>query len=79
MGLSLTLALGACSGGGGGGGGGSDRPGAPPVVVVTAQEDKFGLAFGTAFRAARNGEPNIVNEGDLVPVSFTTTPIDIIC
>ncbi|MEO6359186.1 MAG: hypothetical protein ABIO43_01255 [Sphingomicrobium sp.] len=72
--LALTLSLAAC---GGGGGNGSDKPGDPPTVITTAQEDRFGVAFGTAFRAPLNGEPVPVNDGDLVPVSLTTEPIDI--
>ena len=75
--LALALSLAAC-GGGGGGGGGSDRPGSnPPTVITTAQEDRFGIVFGAIFRAPMNGEPVNVNEGDLVPVSLTTEPIDI--
>lgn len=70
---SLALPLAAC----GGGGGGSDKTSQPPTVVTTAQEDKFGLAFGTAFRAKPDSEPVPVNDGDIVPVSLTTEPIDI--
>jgi hypothetical protein len=69
----LGLALAAC----GGGGGGSDKAPDPPLVITTPQEDKFGAAFGTAFRADANSEPKQVNEGDIVPVSWTTEPIDI--
>ena len=72
IGLALALPLAACSGGGGGGGGSNNPP-----DVVTSQEDQFGLAFGRAFRAAANAEPRQVSDGDLVPVSFTTEPIDI--
>lgn len=70
---ALLSALAAC--GGGGGSNSSNNP--PPTVVTTAQEDKFGIGFGTAFRAPANGEPANVSDGDLVPVSFTTEPIDI--
>lgn len=74
--LALALSLAAC--GGGGGGGTSDKPGSnPPTVVTTAQEDRFGVAFGAAFRAPMNSEPVNVNDGDIVPVSLTTEPIDI--
>lgn len=72
--LSLALALAAC----GGGGGGTDRPPEPPTVVATAQEDKFGVAFGSAFRAPADGEPKPVNDGDIVPVSLTEEPIEIV-
>ena len=75
--LALTLPLAAC---GGGGGRSKDRV-TPPLVVVappaTAQEDRFGVAFGSAFRAPANGEPFLVGDGDLIPISFTTEPIDI--
>jgi hypothetical protein len=72
IGFSLALPLAAC-----GGGGGSDKAPTPPVVVTTAQEDKFGLAFGADFRASPNSEPATVKDGDIVPVSFMTEPIDI--
>ena len=49
----------------------------PPVVTTTAQEDKFGSAFGTDFRASNNSEPANVSDGDVVPVSLTTEPLNI--
>ena len=72
---ALAASLAAC----GGGGGGSDSGNNPPSdVVQTAQEDKFGTGFGEAFRAPTNtSEPKPVNDGDLVPVSLTTEPIEI--
>jgi hypothetical protein len=73
--VALSLALAAC---GGGGGGGSDTPGGPPTVITTAQEDKFGVGFGNIFRDPLNSEPRPVNDNDLVPVSLTTEPIDIV-
>lgn len=76
LGTALALPLAAC---GGGGGGGSDSVIAPPVVVKTAQEDKFGVQFGIDFRASMNSEPASVNDGDIVPVSLTNEPIDIVC
>jgi hypothetical protein len=77
VGTALAASLAAC--GSGGGGGGSDNPSnPPPTVVQTAQEDKFGVAFGTDFRAAMNtSEPASVSDSDLVAVSLTTEPIDI--
>ncbi|MEO7786636.1 MAG: hypothetical protein ABIR77_02255 [Sphingomicrobium sp.] len=75
IGTALALPLAAC--GGGGGGGGQDTVIAPPTVVTTKQEDKFGVAFGTAFRASMDSEPASVADSDIVPVSFTTEPIDI--
>lgn len=49
---------------------------APPPVVVAppAQEDKFGAVFGVAYRAAADGEPFVVQDGDLIPISLTTEP-----
>jgi predicted small lipoprotein YifL len=74
LGASLAATLAAC----GGPGGGKDTPPAPPTVVATSQEDKFGVKFGQNFRAPKDGEPSPVNDGDLVPVSWTTEPIDIV-
>ncbi len=73
VGTALALALSACGGGGGGG----DTQVEPPKVVTTAQEDRFGTAFGTDFRAAANSEPANVSDTDIVPVSLTTEPIAI--
>jgi hypothetical protein len=76
IGTALALPLAAC---GGGGGGGSDTVISPPTVVTTKQEDKFGIQFGTDFRASMNSDPASVNDSDIVPVSLTTEPIDIAC
>ncbi len=57
----------------GGGGGTTTTP--PPVVVAPPnQEDKFGTVFGNAYRASANGEPFVVQDGDLIPVSLTAEP-----
>jgi hypothetical protein len=73
--VGLVLSLAAC---GGGGGGGTDTVVDPPKVVVTNQEDQFGTAFGTDFRTAANTDPAPpVNDGDIVPVSLTTEPVNI--
>ena len=77
IGTALALPLAACGGGGGSGGGGGDTVITPPVVVTTAQEDKFGIPFGMDFRAAMNSDPASVSDGDIVPVSLSTEPIDI--
>lgn len=69
-GLGLSLA-------GCGGGGDSATAVTSPVVTTTAQEDKFGTAFGTDFRASKTTEPVNVNAGDIVAVSLTTDPIAI--
>ena len=76
IGTALALPLAACGGGGGNSGGG-DTVITPPVVVTTAQEDKFGIPFGMDFRAAMNSDPASVSDGDIVPVSLSTEPIDI--
>ena len=79
IGSALVLTLAAC--GGGGGGGSPDAPPVvvtPPTVITTAQEDRFGVAFGTDFRASLNSEPANVSDGDIVPVNLTTEPIDIV-
>lgn len=71
---ALALPLAAC----GGGGGQTDTVVEPPKVVVTSQEDQFGTAFGTDFRTAANTDPApLVNDGDIVPVSLTTEPVNI--
>lgn len=60
------------------GGGKSVRvapPNEPPAA--TPIEDRFGVAFGAAFRAPNNSDPRDPAEGDLIPVSFTTDPLPI--
>jgi hypothetical protein len=42
-----------------------------------APEDQFGKNFGKAYRADRNAEPRPVKEGDVVPVSRTTEPVEV--
>ncbi|WP_411289964.1 hypothetical protein [Sphingorhabdus sp.] len=59
-------------------GGGADNttpPPPPPTTVV--QEDRFGVAFGTAFRADPNATPIEPKDGDIIPLSLTTEPIDV--
>jgi|GEM_PF-1075078 len=73
----LCSGLAACGSSGKNNGPPTDGPPAPPVVVVTRQEDKFGVAFGTAFRVDPNGEPNPVADGDIIPISFTDEPTPI--
>ena len=73
--VGLVLSLAAC---GGGGGGRTDTVVDPPKVVVTSQEDQFGTVFGADFRTAANTDPAPpVNDGDIVPVSLTTEPVNI--
>lgn len=77
----LVLSISACSSNDNNGGGSSNSPPPvvtappPPTVIVSPnQEDKFGANFGAAFRAALNGEPISVNEGDIIPISLTAEP-----
>lgn len=71
----LGAGLAACDGGGGGKSTKVTPPPEPPAAAPL--EDQFGLAFGTAFRAASNTDPKDPGEGDLIPVSFTTDPVPI--
>lgn len=64
--------LAACGSSGGGGG---TPP--PPPTTVTAQEDTFGVAFGLAFRTDPNGTPIEPKDGDIIPLSLTTEPVNI--
>ena len=50
-------------------------PPPPPTTVV--QEDTFGVAFGTAFRADTNGTAIEPKDGDVIPLSLTTEPVDV--
>ena len=71
----LVTGLSAC-----GDGNGSNTPTPTPTPGQTGtarQEDQFGIAFGNAFRAAPDGEPSPVADGDLVAVSLTTEPVTI--
>lgn len=70
----LATGLGGCFGGGDDS---TPPPDTPPVVVQPKQEDKFGLAFGMAFRVDANSEPTPVKDGDLIPISFTDEPTPI--
>lgn len=77
---ALVLSASACSSNDNGSGSTSNvTTPAPPVVVAPPprQEDQFGVAFGTAFRAASDGEPFQVQDGDLTAVSLTTEPVTI--
>ena len=69
--------LSACGGNGGNGDGGDSGTAPPPPTTVSAQEDTFGLAFGMAFRADTNGTPIEPKDGDIIPLSLTTEPVDI--
>ena len=74
----LVLSASACSNNNDGPTGNTTTPTPPPVVVTPPrQEDNFGTAFGAAFRAVMDGEPIPVNDGDIVPVSLTTEPVNV--
>ncbi len=66
---AIVASCGSSSGNGGGGGS------SPPTVVK--QENQFGSVFATAFRAPANSEPISINDGDLIPWSLTSEPVDI--
>ncbi len=65
-------ALAAC-----GGGADNTTPPPPPPPTTVVQEDTFGVAFGTAFRADPNATPIEPKDGDIIPLSVTTEPSNI--
>ena len=65
-------ALAAC-----GGGADNTTPPPPPPPTTVVQEDTFGVAFGTAFRTDANGAPIEPKDGDIIPLSLTTEPVDV--
>lgn len=69
--IVLGLAIAACNP--------SKAPPPPPGggVVTVKQEDQFGMAFATAFRAANNSEPYSPQDGDIVAVSLSAEPVTI--
>jgi hypothetical protein len=70
----VAAALAACDGGGGDGGTVTPTPTPDPPARL---EDQFGANFGAAFRAAANMDPRDPAPGDLIPISFTTDPVNI--
>ncbi len=56
----------------------SPAPPAPPPVVVAPQENQFGAAFGVAFRASPTSTPVSPVDGDIVPLSLTTNPVNLV-
>jgi hypothetical protein len=71
--LLATTALSAC-----GSSNNPTAPTAPPVVVVpSAQENAFGANFGTAFRASNTAAPTTPVDGDIIPLSLTTNPVNV--
>jgi hypothetical protein len=62
------------------GGEGKDAlPPSSPTVVAPAPppEDRFGARFGLAFRAASTADPIAPMDGDIIPLSVTTDPIEL--
>ncbi len=51
----------------------------PPAVVVPPppQEDQFGAVFGTAFRASATATPITPADGNIIPLSLTTNPVNV--
>ena len=60
-------------------GSGADNtaPPPPPPPTTVVQEDTFGVVFGTAFRADANGTAVEPKDGDIIPLSLTTEPVDV--
>ena len=72
--LAAVAGLGAC------GGGGDDDVAVvtpPPTPPAARFEDQFGANFGIAFRASANSDPRDPAPGDIIPISFTTDPVNI--
>ena len=72
---ALLASLAACGGGGGSDGDTTVTPPAPPTPVRL--EDQFGAQFGATFRTAPNSDPRDPAPGDLIPISFTTDPVNL--
>jgi len=72
--LAAVAGLGAC------GGGGDDDVAVvtpPPTPPAARFEDQFGANFGISFRAVANSDPRDPAPGDIIPISFTTDPVNI--
>lgn len=67
VGAGLVLAVSAC-----GSDGVTSTVNTPPAAP---QENQFGSAFATDYRASANSEPANANDGDIVAVSLTTEPV----
>lgn len=73
----IVVPLGAC-------GGKKKRQPPPPPAVVTPTpppvganfEDQFGAGFGKFFRAAAWSEPGDPQAGDVIPISFSSEPVN---
>jgi hypothetical protein len=71
--VAAAITLGACDGYDDGGGY-TPPPPPPPAMRL---EDQFGAAFGVAFRAAPSSDPADPRNGDTIPLSLTTDPVEI--
>lgn len=69
--LGLGLSIAAC----GSGNNGNSPPGGGGNTAK--QEDQFGMAFATGFRANPNSEPFSPQDGDIVAISLTAEPVTI--
>lgn len=58
-------------------GGNAVAPPPPAVVVPAPQEDQFGAVFGTAFRASFTATPITPADGNIIPLSLTTNPVNV--
>lgn len=48
-----------------------------PPITVTRQEDQFGTNFGTAYRTSVTAAPITPADGDIIPLSLTTNPVNV--
>ena len=72
--IAAAGALGACSDGGGGGG---DVVVPPPDPVPPMGAARFGFGFGLAFAVAANTDPRDPVSTDIIPISLTADPLDV--
>jgi hypothetical protein len=61
----------------GGNSGDASAPAPPPPVVVMPQENQFGAAFATDYRASPMSNPVTPVPGDIIPLSLTTNPVPV--
>lgn len=72
---ALAAGLSACGGGGNDDSVTVTPP--PPPPPAAPLEDQFGAQFGAIFRTPANSDPTDPAPGDLIPISFTTDPVNI--
>lgn len=75
--LLLVIPITALAACGSNGGDSNTPPPSPPPTTTVSQEDTFGVAFGTAFRADANAQPIEPKDGDIIQESLTASPTEI--